>query len=61
LAEALIGDVGLFQDVGLDGFASAQRVALVEKYLGWPDEPCAREVVAWIEEEYKFDPACLTD
>lgn len=61
LAAALIDDVVLFQDVGLDGLTETQRLGLLEKYQAWPDEACAQEVVAWLGEEYKFDPACLTE
>lgn len=60
LAVLLERDAELFSEGGLDSLAADTRDALVREY-GAFRHPCAREVVAWLQEEYAFDPACLTD
>ncbi|WP_111643016.1 beta-N-acetylglucosaminidase domain-containing protein [Marinimicrobium alkaliphilum] len=61
LATALIEDTPLFQDRGLGALTQAEQTRLRQRYQQWADDPMAREVVAWLNGEYAFDPACLTD
>ncbi len=60
-AEALCADLPLLHDAGLDQLTDHQRDTLVRKYDAIKNCPFAQEVVAWLNGEYKFDPACLTD
>src|SRR5690606_21644493 len=61
LAEALMEDVDLFQDVGLGGMDDDQRQKLLKRYQQWAhNELCAQEVCDWLTGLYVFDPACLT-
>lgn len=60
LAQLLRRDVERFQRDGLDGIDAATRTRLIADYSRCID-PAAREVVAWLQEQYRFDPACLTD
>lgn len=60
LSVLLERDVALFQQQGLDNIAADQRETLLAEYQQF-DHPCAREVVEWLQEQYRFDPACLTD
>lgn len=60
-ADALCADLPLLHDAGLDQMTAHQCSALREKYAGMTDCPFAREVVAWLDGVYAFDPACLTD
>jgi hyaluronoglucosaminidase len=59
-AEYLVEDVALFQDEGLDSLSGERRDWLIDRY-----QPCqtphSQEIVAWLQGEYPFDPACLTD
>ena len=59
LAALLQRDLVLFQDQGLDAIDQAGRDSLCAEY-GSLSHPAAREVCAWLGEEYRFDPACLT-
>ncbi len=59
LAHALIEDVSLFQDTGLDQLATDIKQCLTRKYEAF-DSPYAREVVQWLKGEYAFSPECLT-
>lgn len=59
LAKAILEDVPLFQDQGLDGLNEDQNRALIEKY-GAFQSPFAEEIVDWLREGYAFDPSCLT-
>ncbi len=61
MAAHLGEDLGAFQDVGLQGMDAEFRQNLIVKYQKFPDDPYAREIVAWLNGEYEFDPACLTD
>ncbi|HEY1312847.1 MAG TPA: beta-N-acetylglucosaminidase domain-containing protein [Steroidobacteraceae bacterium] len=60
LGAALLGDVGLFQGRGIAALDAAGRSALAEKYRRFEPQWCAREIIAWLEGEYEFDPNCLT-
>lgn len=59
-AEYLCRDAELFQQQGLDAIDADRRSALVAAYraLG---EAAADEVADWLDERYRFDPACLND
>ncbi|TXS89053.1 hyaluronidase [Parahaliea maris] len=58
--EKLQADAGRFRDPGLDGLAAQEREELAAEYAALPGAAAA-EVVAWLRDEYAFDPACLTD
>lgn len=60
LAELLQRDVELFQQRGLDAIDAAQRERLRDEYRRI-EHPAAAELVDWLGEGYRFDPACLTD
>lgn len=59
LAELLRRDVELFQERGLDAMSEQERHALVAEYRSVA-HPAATEVIDWLQEGYRFDPACLT-
>jgi hyaluronoglucosaminidase len=56
----IVEDVALFQHVGLNAMSVEQTALLRARYAGLTS-PYAREIVAWLDGEYTFDPACLTD
>lgn len=60
LLASLREDSGRFVQQGLDGFSPAARELLLRRYAAQPG-PAAAELCAWLREEYRFDPACLTD
>jgi hypothetical protein len=60
LASLLQRDLILFNDEGLDAIDSGRQQRLVKEY-GAFDHPLADEVVGWLQGDYSFDPACLTD
>lgn len=60
LAQALVEDVGHFQDEGLRQLEPDTRAALLTRYSAFTASPLAAEIVAWLEGHYRFDPACLT-
>ena len=49
-----------FQDIGLSGISEQRRRELAANYRALPGQ-AAREVCGWLQGEYEFDPACLTD
>lgn len=59
LAVLLGRDQALFERRGLDEIEPGQRASLAREYQQ-VDHPAAREVAAWLQGEYAFDPACLT-
>jgi len=59
LAEALLQDAELFQKIGLNGITTLQKHELLQKYRAF-SHPMAGEILAWLNAEYSFDPACLT-
>lgn len=59
LAVLLRRDVERFQQQGLDTISEAERAALIGDYQR-VSQPAAAEVVDWLQEGYRFDPACLT-
>lgn len=60
MAALLARDAGRFQRVGLDGIPASERVQLASEYRQL-SHPAAVEVADWLEEQYRFDPACLND
>lgn len=58
-AADLLADVEQFQTQGLDNISISDKTLLIKKYSGYASV-YAEEVVAWLEEQYRFDPACLT-
>jgi hypothetical protein len=59
LAALLQRDVELFQSQGLDQISARQRELLSADYRHI-DHPAALELIDWLHEGYRFDPACLT-
>jgi hypothetical protein len=49
-----------FLHQGLSGMGTTRCAELADCYQGLPG-PAAAEVVAWLNGEYTWDPACLTD
>ena len=58
-AADLLADVEQFQTQGLDKISINDKALLIKKYNHYPSA-YAEEVVGWLEERYRFDPACLT-
>jgi hypothetical protein len=61
IAALLCEDVMLFQDVGLSALTEQQKSHLRSRYGNKGADPFCREVIAWLDGTYEFDPACLTD
>ena len=59
LAADLFADIEQFQTQGLDKISINDKALLIKKYSHY-SSPYAEEVVAWLKEQYRFDPACLT-
>jgi hyaluronoglucosaminidase len=59
LAADLLADIERFQTQGLDEISINDKALLIKKYSHY-SSVYAEEVVAWLEEQYRFDPACLT-
>lgn len=60
LAEQLLADIDLFQNVGLVALDSNTRLRLFDRYEMEELNPYAQEVAAWLRGDYVFDPECLT-
>ncbi|MFT5574740.1 MAG: hyaluronoglucosaminidase [Bermanella sp.] len=60
LARLLTRDWSLFQTQGLDAIESAERQRLSQEYAAC-NHPATTELRAWLAEEYRFDPDCLTE
>lgn len=58
---ALISDIAKFQDQGLKNLSEDDKKIMRNKYQHFAENPFAQEVIAWLNNEYEFDPACLTD
>ena len=56
----LRADRQAFEELGLTGMGRNRCDELAQCYRSLPG-PAAREVAEWLEGEYSFDPACLTD
>jgi hyaluronoglucosaminidase len=61
MAKQLHHDIHQLQDRGLKSLDIAEREALRATYQHFHDNPYAEEIVAWLNNEYQFDPACLTE
>jgi hypothetical protein len=61
LAAAILADLDLFQNRGLSEIDEAARGKLIEKYRQFSPDGCALEIVAWLKDQYRFDPSCLTE
>jgi len=61
LAQQLQQDIPLLQDRGLKFFTNTEKKDLRVRYDQFVNNPYAQEIVAWLDGEYQFDPACLTD
>lgn len=59
LAQQIATDIDSFQALGLDKLDSTKRKQLIEIYRHF-GSPYAQEIIDWLNEEYAFDPACLT-
>jgi len=56
---ALTEDLACFQNIGFEKIGMDKKTELIEKYQAFDDNFSA-EVLAWLQEYYKFDPVCLT-
>lgn len=61
MAQQLQNDIHQLQDRGLKNLDDAERQALRETYKRFGNNPYAQEIIAWLNDEYQFDPACLTE
>ena len=61
LAEQLLQDINLLQDRGLKNLDVQERQTLRATYQRFDSSPYAQEIIAWLNGEYQFDPACLTE
>jgi hyaluronoglucosaminidase len=59
-AEYLVENIAMFQDEGLDLLSVEKKVWLIDRYAKF-QSPQSRELVNWLQGEYPFDPACLTE
>jgi hyaluronoglucosaminidase len=59
-AACLVEDIADFQDQGLDLLSPSRRKELIDRYQPF-QTPYSQEIVAWLQGQYPFDPACLTD
>lgn len=53
-------DASLFRERNREQLLEHGGQALLQEYRAL-DTPAARELVAWLRGDYRFDPACLTD
>ncbi len=61
LANQIIEDIALLQDIGLNNFSVAEQQELIKKYRAFANNLYAAEIVDWLQGGYQFDPACLTE
>lgn len=61
IANALLEDIPLLQDQGLSKMSNAEKAALIARYSDFPRNPFTQEILAWLNGDYQFDPACLTE
>lgn len=59
LARLLIEDAERFQHAGLARFTPAEKAALQARYHAH-SHPMAAEIRQWLNDQFAFDPACLT-
>ena len=60
LANFILEDADYFQQQGLAALNENQRQAYIDKYLPHKTYPMAKEIIAWLNGDYIFDPSCLT-
>ena len=53
-------NINQFQQQGLEALNKDQRTLLIQQYKKF-NSPYADEIIAWLKDEYRFDPECLTD
>ncbi len=58
--EWLLADFNLLQNADLGEFDTDARRGLLDRYESEQASPYAREIAAWLRDEYAFDPQCLT-
>lgn len=61
LTHYLLQDASLLQDKGLNKFSEEEKTELHKHYAQFPQNPFCREIIEWLNGEYIFDPACLTE
>lgn len=61
LAKQLRQDIHQLQDLGLKKLTQQERQALHATYKQFANSPYAQEIIDWLNDEYQFDPACLTE
>lgn len=61
LAKQLQQDIHQLQDLGLKKLSQHERDLLQATYQRFGNNPYAQEIIAWLNDEYQFDPACLTE
>ena len=61
LAEVLLQDLPLLQDKGLGKISEEEKTQLLKRYSAFPQNYFCVEIVDWLNGEYVFDPACLTE
>lgn len=61
LGQQLQADIHTFQDLGLKQLSDNDRSRLRQTYTRFLPSPYAHEIIAWLDGEYRFDPACLTE
>ncbi len=59
LAKQILNTIVSLQVQGLDKIDAAESQRLIQEYRRF-DSTYAKEIIAWLEGEYKFDKACLT-
>ncbi|MES2675900.1 MAG: beta-N-acetylglucosaminidase domain-containing protein [Pseudomonadota bacterium] len=61
LTEVLLQDIPLLQEKGLGKFTAEEKNDLISRYASFAKNPFCDEILAWLNGEYIFDPACLTE
>ncbi len=61
LAQRLAADATFFAHEGLSQLNVDERERLLLAYQPFAHHPAGREVIDWLNGEYTFDPACLTE
>jgi hypothetical protein len=61
LGKALISDLELVAEKGLQQLSAQEKQAMRERYLPFQENPAANEIVQWLDGAFAFDPACLTE
>ncbi len=61
LGQELFNDAQLFQTAGLNNMDEDQKRHTINRYQAYLPNPLAKEVIDWLQGEYTFDPACLTE